>query len=130
MAAHLTALVAIAGMPFGHVLGPLVVYLLKSHESDFVHEHATASLNYQLTVSLCAIVGIIIAAAATLGFVVPLSSIAGSTTAGFNLAALWIAVGVAVLIVILASVLFIILGTIAASDGRLYTYPFAVRFLR
>ena len=130
MAAHLSALVAVAGMPFGHVLGPLLVYLLKGHESEFVGEHARASLNYQISISIFAIVAIIIAVAATLGFIVPLSSSSDSSVAGFNLAALWIGIGVAVLLVVLGSILFIILGTVAASEGRPYTYPFAIRFLR
>jgi uncharacterized protein len=130
MAAHLSALVAIAGLPFGHVLGPLIVYLIKGHESEFVGEHARASLNYQITISVFAIVAAIIAVAATLGFVAPMSSASDSTAAGFNLVALWIAFAIAVLIVVLASILFIILGTLAASEGRAYTYPFAIRFLR
>ena len=130
MAAHLSALVAVAGMPFGHVLGPLVVYLIKGHESDFVGEHARASLNYQISISIFAIVAVIVAVAATLGFIVPMSSSADESVAAFNLAALWIAVAVAVLLAVLASILFIILGTLAASEGRTYTYPFAIRFLR
>lgn len=129
MAAHLSALVAVAGLPFGHVLGPLVVYLVKGHESEFVGEHARASLNYQITISVLAIVAVIVALAATFGFIVPLSN-ADSATAGFNLAALWIAFGVGSLVVVLASILFIILGTLAASEGRTYNYPFAIRFLR
>jgi uncharacterized Tic20 family protein len=130
MAAHLSALVAIAGLPFGHVLGPLVVYLVKGHESEFVGEHARASLNYQITISVFAIVATIVAVAATLGFIVPMSSSSESTTAGFNLAALWIAFAIFVLLALLGSILFIILGTLAASEGRPYTYPFAIRFLR
>jgi len=130
MAAHLSALVAVAGLPFGHVLGPLIVYLIKGHESQFVGEHARASLNYQISMSVFTIVAIIIAVTATLGFIVPLSSSAESSVASFNLAALWIGVAVAVLLVVLASILFIILGTLAASEGRSYTYPFAIRFLR
>jgi uncharacterized protein len=130
MASHLSALVAIAGLPFGHVLGPLVVYLIKGHESEFVGEHARASLNYQITISIFAIVATIVAVAATLGFIVPLSSSSNSSTAGFNLAALWIAFAIAALVVLLGSILFIILGTLAASEGRPYNYPFAIRFLR
>lgn len=130
MAAHLSALVAVAGLPFGHVLGPLVVYLAKGHESEFVGEHARASLNYQITISIFAIVAVIVATAATLGFIIPMSVASDSTSTGFNLAALWIAFAVAVLIVVLGSILFIILGTLAASEGRSYTYPFAIRFLR
>lgn len=130
MAAHLSALVAVAGLPFGHVLGPLVVYLVKGHESEFIGEHARASLNYQITISLFAIVAAIVAVAATLGFIVPMTSSSESATAGFDLAAFWIAFAVAVLLVILGSILLIILGTLAASEGRFYNYPFAIRFLR
>jgi len=130
MAAHLSALVAVAGLPFGHVVGPLVVYLMKGHESEFVGEHARASLNYQISISVFAIVAVIIAAMVTLGFIVPMSSSADSSVAGFNLAALWIGFAVVVLLAVLASILFIILGTLAASEGRPYTYPFAIRFLR
>jgi uncharacterized Tic20 family protein len=130
MAAHLSALVAVAGLPFGHVVGPLVVYLMKGHESEFVGEHARASLNYQISISVFAIVAVIIAATVTLGFIVPMSSSADSSAASFNLVALWIGFAVVVLLAVLASILFIILGTLAASEGRPYTYPFAIRFLR
>jgi uncharacterized protein len=131
MAAHLSALVAIAGLPFGHVLGPLVVYLVKGHESEFVGEHARASLNYQITVSVFTIVAVIVAVGLTLGILVPMSNSAVSQgTAPISFALLWVAFGAGALIVLLASIVFIILGTIAASEGRPYIYPFAVRFLR
>jgi uncharacterized protein len=130
MAAHLSALVAIAGMPFGHVLGPLIVYLLRGHESEFVGEHARASLNYQISVSIYALIVFIIAIAVTLGYVIPMSNSSDGTTTGFNLSVLWMALAIAVLVVLLASILFIVLGTLAASAGRPYTYPFAIRFLR
>ena len=132
MAAHLSALVAIAGLPFGHVLGPLVVYLVKGHESQFVGEHARASLNYQITVSIFAIVAVIVAVGLTLGFLIPMSTASSATemTAPISFAVLWVAFGAGALLVLLASIFFIIMGTIAASEGRPYNYPFAVRFLR
>ena len=131
MAAHLSALVAIAGLPFGHVLGPLVVYLVKGHESEFVGEHARASLNYQITVSVFAIVAVIVAVGFTLGLLIPMStSNSSEMTAPISFAVLWIAVGGGALVVLLASIFFIIMGTIAASEGRPYSYPLAVRFLR
>ncbi len=131
MAAHLSALVAIAGLPFGHVLGPLIVYLIKGHESEFVGEHARASLNYQVTVSIVAIVAVIVGVAATLGFLIPMSTMSVSeTTTPISFAVLWISFAAAALIVLLASIVFIIVGTIAASEGRPYTYPFSIRFLR
>jgi uncharacterized Tic20 family protein len=129
MAAHLSALVAVAGLPFGHILGPLIVYLIKGHESEFVAAHARASLNYQITLSIAVIVAVIVGVAAMFGFIVPMHE-ASDTAAGLGFAGLWIALGLAALLVMLLSVIFIILGTIAASEGRPYSYPFAIRFLR
>ena len=131
MAAHLSALVAIAGLPFGHVLGPLIVYLVKGHESEFVGEHARASLNYQITISILGIVAAIVAVAWTLGYLIPMSASSSSdTTAPAGFAVLWIGLAAVVLLVLLLSIVFIILGTIAAAEGRPYRYPFAIRFLR
>jgi uncharacterized protein len=131
MAAHLSALIAVAGLPFGHVVGPLVVYLMKAHESEFVAEHARASLNYQITVSILGIVGVIAAVAVMLGFIASGSVQQMSDTGtGISFVIFWIAVAIAVLLILLLSLIFIIAGTVAASQGRTYTYPFAIRFLR
>lgn len=133
MASHLTALVAIAGLPFGHVLGPLVVYLIKGHESEFVGEHARASLNYQITISIFFIVAVIVALGIMFGILIPMSALPSdstSTTAGISLVVFWVAFGLGALLVLLASLIFIVRGTVAASEGRPYTYPLAIRFLR
>jgi len=130
MAAHLSALVAIAGLPFGHVLGPLIVYLIKAHESEFVGEHARASLNYQITISILTIMLVIVALGIAFGYLVPMSTRSESTAASINFALLWILFAIAILLILLASLIFIIMGTVAASEGRPYTYPFAIRFLR
>lgn len=129
MAAHLSALVAVAGMPFGHILGPLIVYLIKGHESEFVGEHARASLNYQISISIYVLIAVLVALAATFGFIAPMQWAAQSTV-GYSLGALWIAFGAFGLVILLASFAFIILGTVAAGEGRPYTYPLAIRFLR
>lgn len=128
MAAHLSALVAIGGLPFGHVLGPLIVFLVKDRESKFVGEHARASLNYQITVSLVVILAVLVALAATFGILIPMGSESSSAAAGF--VALWCVFGLGAVALLVASLIFIVLGTIAASEGRPYTYPFAIRFLR
>jgi len=133
MAAHLSALVAIAGLPFGHVLGPLIVYLTKGHESEFVAGHARASLNYQITVTMALIVFVIIAIAATVAFAIPLaatneSDSSGATAAGLTFVGFWVAIGGAAVVVLLLSLVFIIRGAYAASNGEPYEYPFAIRF--
>jgi uncharacterized protein len=131
VAAHLSALVAVAGMPFGHILGPLVVYLIKGNESEFVAGHARASLNYQITVSIAMVVGIIVAVAATLGFIAtnPDRQVPDPGSA-VSFGVFLFAVGIAFVLAIVISLIFIIMGSLAASEGRPYTYPFAIRFLK
>jgi uncharacterized protein len=130
MAAHLSALVAVAGLPFGHVLGPLIVYLVKGHESEFVGEHAKASLNYQITISILCIVAILVGVALSLGFLVNSSADSSNAGPAIGFGVLWIAIGIAAVLLLLLSLIFIIMGTIAANEGRPYTYPLAIRFLR
>ncbi len=136
MASHLSALVAIAGLPFGHVVGPLIVYLIKHKESAFVAEHSRSSLNYQITVSIAAvlaiIVGIIVFAAviAVAGIASPHTSDAASTAAGVGILALWIIIFGVVASLFIVSLVFIIMGTMAAGAGKPYTYPFAIKFVR
>jgi uncharacterized protein len=136
MAAHLSALVAIAGLPFGHIVGPLIVYLVKHKESDFVAEHARSSLNYQITVSIAAIlaviVGVIVFAVviAVAGVMSPHSSDTASAAAGAGVVALWIAIFLIVGSFFIVSLVFIIMGTMAAGEGKPYTYPFAIKFVR
>ena len=48
---HLLALVA-------HILGPLIIYLLKKDESKYVAEHAKESLNFQITMLIAAMISI------------------------------------------------------------------------
>jgi uncharacterized Tic20 family protein len=38
MLCHLTALSALLGIPLGHILGPLVVWLMKKNDYPFVDE--------------------------------------------------------------------------------------------
>ena len=130
MAAHLSALVAVAGLPFGHVLGPLIVYLVKGHESEFVGEHAKASLNYQITISILCIVAILVGIALSLGFFVNSTADNANSGPAIGFGVLWIAIAIAAVVLLLLSLIFIILGTVAANEGRPYTYPFAIRFLR
>ena len=130
MAAHLGALVAVAGIPFGHILGPLIVYLVKGHESEFVGQHARASLNYQITVSIFTIIAIVVFVALAFSFAFGSGSRSEETGFAAGFVVVWLGVAIGALFVVLFSIIFIIMGTVAANEGRPYTYPFAIRFLR
>ena len=82
-------------------IAPLIIYLIKKDESPFVAEHAKESLNFQITVFIAVIACII--------------SVVG-------LLLLW-AVG-------LFAFILVIVATIRASEGKLYRYPFSIRFIK
>ncbi len=66
MLCHLSALAGFI-IPFGNVLGPLLVWQIKKNEFPSVVEHGKAALNFQLTVLIVLLVGVV--AAVLLSFV-------------------------------------------------------------
>ncbi len=100
--AHLSAY---AGhfFPFGHIIGPLVVWLLRRESSPFVEDQGKEALNAQISYTLYAIV------AGVLCFIL----------IGFPLLlAIWI-----------ADVVLVLLAAISASKGRAYRYPLVLRLV-
>ena len=83
------------------ILAPLIIYLIKKDESDFVRWHARESLNFQITIAIVCIILFI--------------SIVG-------ILLLWF-VGI-------FSLICVIIATIRASEGKLYKYPFSIRLVK
>jgi hypothetical protein len=59
MIAHLAALAGFV-FPFGNILGPLIVFLIKKDQSRFVAYHAKQSLWFQVFVGIAALVLVLI----------------------------------------------------------------------
>jgi uncharacterized Tic20 family protein len=135
MAAHLSALIAVAGLPFGHVIGPLIVFLSKGNESNFVREHARTSLNYQITISIAAIIAVIVGIVVFAAVIIasagasPHHEGASDALAG-GMIALWIGIFFIVGAFVVISLIFIIMATMAAGQGKPYHYPFSINFVR
>ncbi|HVF85175.1 MAG TPA: DUF4870 domain-containing protein [Abditibacteriaceae bacterium] len=104
MACHLSALAGLFLPTLGHVLGPLVVWLLKKDSSPFVDAQGKESLNFQLSISLYALL---------------------VSPSVFILIGFFLLGGLAFL-----SVLFAIIGAMRASNGESYRYPMTIRFLK
>ena len=103
MLCHLTGLSGYIGIPFGHILGPLIIWLIKKDESPFVDDQGRESLNFQISMTIYIIV----------------SSILILVIIGvFLLIAIWI-----------ISLIFTIIAAVKAKDGELYRYPLTIRFL-
>lgn len=112
MAAHLSALVMLVGIP--SLIGPLVVWLLKKDASPFVDDQGKESLNFNISVFLYGIVGSIVL------------TVLGIITLG---------VGLIILIPIalalgLAWLILTILAAVRANEGTAYRYPATIRFVR
>ena len=104
MLTHLTALCGFIGVPFGHLLGPLIVWLVKKDQIPLVDDQGKESLNFQLSMTLYGIV------AGLLMFVV---------------------IGVPLLIaLVLADIVLVIIASVEANKGNLYRYPLTIRFLK
>ncbi|MGC8484501.1 MAG: DUF4870 domain-containing protein [Candidatus Baltobacteraceae bacterium] len=103
MLCHLTALAGVI-IPFGNLLGPLIVWLVKRDESPLVDREGKESLNFQISMSIYAL----ISAVFILLFV------------GFPML---VAVG-------LLDLILTIVAAVKTSNGESYTYPLTIRFLR
>jgi len=48
MLCHLMAFAGLLGIPFGHLLGPLIIWLLKKNDHPYIDAQGKASLNFQI----------------------------------------------------------------------------------
>ncbi len=108
MVAHLSALVGLLGNGIGFVLGPLVVWLWKRDDHEYIREQALEALNFQITMFIG------IAAAIVL-----------------MLTLVGIVVGILLLIVIgVMCVVMPIVAAVQAKRGVHYRYPFTLRLVK
>lgn len=85
-------------------IGPLIIYLVKKDDSEFVAEHAKESLNFQITMALAYIVSFIL---------------------------MVILIGVLLIaLVSIVTLVLVIIATIKASEGKQYKYPICIRFIK
>lgn len=109
MLCHLSALAGLI-VPFGNVLGPLLIWQIKKQEFPTTEVHGKAALNFQLTVLIVVVVGF--AAAFVLSFF----------CVGYLLFPL-------VLLVALASLVFSVIAGIKANEGKDYQYPYSLKLI-
>lgn len=88
---------------FSSFIGPLIIYLLKKDESPFVRQHASESLNFQITMAIAYCIGFML---------------------------MFVLIGILILPLLgLVHLVLVIVATIKASDNKLYRYPFTIRFI-
>lgn len=103
MFAHLAALIGVI-IPFGNVLGPLVVWLVKKDQIPAVNDQGKEALNFQISMTIYMIVSAILMAV-FIGFLL-LPAVA------------------------LTDLIFVIIAAIAANEGKMYRYPLTIRLIK
>ena len=106
------ALLAHAGTFIGGFIVPLVIWLVKKDESEYIGEHAKQSLNFQISMFIYAIGGMFISFLFMIIFI------------GAFLMILLV-LGVSIL-----SLVTVILASINASQGKHYKYPMCIPFFK
>jgi uncharacterized Tic20 family protein len=100
---HASALLGLFFHFLGHLLGPLIVWLVKRGDSPEIDAHGKESLNFQISMLIYD------AIAAILCFVL---------------------IGIPILIALwVLNTVFVIIASVKASEGKLYRYPFTIRFI-
>jgi len=103
MLAHISA---VAGFifPFGNIIGPLLIWILKKEEFPFVDDQGKEALNFQISISIYVIISIIL---------------------------VFILIGIPILIIIgLFALIMTIIASISAYDGKAYRYPLTFRVIK
>lgn len=101
---HIAGLSSYIGVPFGHVLVPLILWAIKHKESRFIDQQGREILNFQLTIT----------------FYLIFSYILVFLLIGF------LFIGVVVLLHIIAS----IMGAVKTYKGEEFRYPLTFRVIR
>jgi uncharacterized protein len=120
MLCHLSALAGLF-IPFGSILGPLIVWQIKKNELPEIDPHGKESLNFQITVL---IITLIFSAFlfGTLGY----GAFIGSP---FALFAGTIGLGSILSLIRLVSWILVIIASVRANNGELFHYP-SIKFIR
>jgi uncharacterized protein len=121
------AVLAHLGPILGGFILPLIVYLTADKRDVYVRHHASEGLNFQLTFLIVWFAGAILF---FVGFGVTAAA-AGSGGGGAAFGLGWFFFIWLVLFGLgIASWVFAVIGAIAASQGKWYRYPIAIRFVK
>lgn len=118
---HLSALSALVGIPLGHIVGPLVVWLIKRNDHPFVDDQGKEALNFHISLTIYAIgLGALLLPLFLAAAIIPLLP-----------AVLFLPVVVAAgIALVVFGLVMIVIAAIRANEGVLYRYPLTIRLLR
>jgi hypothetical protein len=102
MLAHLSALSGFI-IPFGSILGPLIIWLIKRDEMSFVNDQAKEALNFNISMTIYMLVSLVL---------------------------VFVVIGIPLMIVLgIAWLVLAILAAVKANEGVAYRYPLTLRLV-
>ncbi len=102
MFCHLSALSGFI-IPFGNVIAPLIIWILKKEEYPLVDDQGKEAINFQISMTIYIIASVIL---------------------------IIIVIGIPLLILLgLFELIVIVIASIKANEGTRYRYPLTIRFL-
>lgn len=110
LACHLLGFIGFV-FPFGHILGPLVLWLVKRDGQPFIDDHGKEALNFQISFTLWFTLGGVIAVLLIWTVVVP------------------VLIGIGMFVLALVWLVTLITAAVRASNGETYRYPFTLRLV-
>lgn len=116
MFAHLSIFLGFI-IPFGSIIAPFIIWQSKKQSFTFAAEHAKEALNFQISLWIYLILGIII-------------GIVHVLTNG-NDGELLIVLGILIfLLEMIYNIIITIIAALKASNGQFFRYPLSIRFIR
>jgi hypothetical protein len=103
MACHLAAFSGFI-IPFGSLLGPLIVWAIKKDEDPFINDQGKEAINFQLTMLIGFVVSIIL---------------------------MFVFIGVLLIAALVVySIVMVIIAAMKANEGIQYRYPYTIHFFK
>ncbi|MFT6341045.1 MAG: putative Tic20 family protein [Alcanivorax sp.] len=103
LACHLLALAGLV-VPFGNILGPLIMWLVKKDQSSFVDDQGKEALNFNITISIAGFIAFLLMFVVIGGLLLPIIGI------------FWL--------------VMTIIAAVKANGGERYRYPLTIRLIK
>ena len=103
LACHLLAMAGLV-VPFGNILGPLIMWLVKKDDSAFVDDQGKEALNFNITISIAGFIAFLLMFVVIGGLLLPIIGI------------FWL--------------IMTIIAAVKANGGERYRYPLTIRLIK
>jgi uncharacterized Tic20 family protein len=103
MLCHISSLAGFV-VPFGHIIGPILVWMIKKDQYPLVDDQGKESLNFQITMTIAYFVGFL---------------------------TVFLLIGFVLLpIIVLVGLIYTVIAGVKANNGEWYRYPISIRFVK